>query len=335
MLCAGAQSCVDLTSDQKNCGACGHDCLGGACTDSQCQPVLLAQYFGNSLNMYVGAQAVYVITDAGYVGRASKDGSDLKPLARPGFASSALAGTRMAEDGDRFFFVRILATIQLSYCLTTGCDATATPVGGQYTRFFAVDQADHRTFWVDYSPSRLVSASTIGAVSGEDVPRGTLEPGTSGSYLFYSQGGIYWADGGGIYRLPVSGGVIAPVTSGTTSLAILATNSTSLFVNDNGAVGSVPLPSGDGKSPTQLIAAGLDAGDYGRLAADDRSIYWVSKGVANTCQISSCLGTRKTFPQSAAESIRDVGVDDGAVYLLVDTGDVNITHIAIVRKIAK
>jgi hypothetical protein len=298
--------------------------------------MLIAQYIASARNIYVGAQSVYVTTDAGYVGRASKDGSDLKPLARPGFASSALMGTRLTEDGDRVFFVRALpSAIQLSYCLTTGCDSTATPIGGPYAKLFAVDQPDHKIFWVDYSPSRLVGASTMGAVSGEDLPGGTLESGTSGSPLFYTQGGIYWAEGTSIERIPASGGVRTVVTGGTTPLAILGANSTSLFVNDDSAIGSVPLPSGDGKSPTPLIAAGLAAGAAAQCAADDRSIYWVSNHVANTCQISSCLGTQRALPKLAAEWILDVGIDDVAVYLLADTGDVNNPHIATVRKLAK
>ena len=165
----------------------------------------------------------------------------------------------MAEDGDRFFFVRNNggSAVQLSYCLTTGCDGTATPFSGQYGQHFAVDKLNHKIVWVEYSPSRLVSASTVGAVSGVDVPGGTLEPGTSGSRLFYSHGGIYFAEGTGVYRIPVSGGLISTVTGGTTRLAILGANSTSLFLNDEGVITSVPLPSGDGGSPKPLIAASV------------------------------------------------------------------------------
>jgi hypothetical protein len=35
-------ACVDLQSDPKNCGSCGHDCLQGACTAGQCQPWIVA-----------------------------------------------------------------------------------------------------------------------------------------------------------------------------------------------------------------------------------------------------------------------------------------------------
>lgn len=35
-------SCNDTQSDSKNCGACGHDCLGGACSNGQCQATVFA-----------------------------------------------------------------------------------------------------------------------------------------------------------------------------------------------------------------------------------------------------------------------------------------------------
>jgi hypothetical protein len=34
-------SCVDTLVDAQNCGACGHDCQGGACLAGACQPVTL------------------------------------------------------------------------------------------------------------------------------------------------------------------------------------------------------------------------------------------------------------------------------------------------------
>jgi hypothetical protein len=74
-LCATSKACVDLMSDSKSCGECGHDCLGGSCAAGQCQPVMIAQYIGHPMIISVGDQAVYLTTDSGYVGRASKDGS--------------------------------------------------------------------------------------------------------------------------------------------------------------------------------------------------------------------------------------------------------------------
>lgn len=40
----GSSACAaDLLSDPANCGACGHDCGGGACAEGACQPVNLYQ----------------------------------------------------------------------------------------------------------------------------------------------------------------------------------------------------------------------------------------------------------------------------------------------------
>src|SRR6266487_1268757 len=38
---AGGYSQATLETDPKNCGACGHDCLGGKCEGSVCQPLKL------------------------------------------------------------------------------------------------------------------------------------------------------------------------------------------------------------------------------------------------------------------------------------------------------
>lgn len=34
---------TDTTNDNKNCGGCGHECAGGLCASSKCQPVVLAE----------------------------------------------------------------------------------------------------------------------------------------------------------------------------------------------------------------------------------------------------------------------------------------------------
>src|SRR5688572_31922433 len=50
---------VDLTSDAKHCGACSHDCLGGACVGSKCQPVELAVAVGQPYAIGVDDTSVY------------------------------------------------------------------------------------------------------------------------------------------------------------------------------------------------------------------------------------------------------------------------------------
>jgi hypothetical protein len=239
----------------------------------------------------------------------------------PGFASSAYFGTLVAEDGNRVFLVRTPGSVlQLSYCLTSGCDATATAIGGPYTQFFAADSVDHQLIWVDYSPSQFVVASSLGTVSGAPIPGGMLASGASGSRLLYAQGGVFYTDENSVHRLPISGGSFVTVASAASPLTILGANSASLYVYDGSAIGYVPLPNGTGHAPALLISASLNPGIDGHFAADDSSAYWVDQGV-KACQLSNCSSSLRSLPLPAGDPVEDVGVDDQAVYSLVSTYD--------------
>ena len=298
---------------------------------------MIAQYFGYPEIIYVGAQAVYATTDVGYVGRASKDGSDLKPVAMPGFASSAFVGTLLAEDGDRVFLVRVPGgPIQVSYCGISGCDSTAMALGGPYTQYFVLDQADHKIVWLDYSPTRFMIASTLGVVSGVALPGGALADGASVTRLFYSHGGIYFAEGNNISRFPVAGGSIASITYGTAPLSILGANRTSLFLYDGKAISFVPLPSGDARAPSVSIATAANTNLHGHFAADDSRMYWVDNDhQGNACEISNCSGTQKALPGRITDRLEDLGADADALYLLTDSSATANTAASAVWKLAK
>ena len=52
-------TCGNTSSDPHNCGFCGHDCLGGACSAGTCMPVTLASNPFGSWGIAVDATAVY------------------------------------------------------------------------------------------------------------------------------------------------------------------------------------------------------------------------------------------------------------------------------------
>ena len=314
-LCSTSNSCVDTTSDAKNCGACGHDCLGGGCTAGQCQPVELAQYTGNLQTISLGAQYVYATTDLGYIGRANKDGSDLKPFAMPGFASSTLIGTLVAEDGDRVFFVWYGSTLQLAYCSTSGCDASVTPIGDPYSQYFAVDQVDHKVVWIDYAPAaQFWSAPSTGTITGSAIPGGTLPSGSNGSRLFYAQGGIFFTSGSALMRISLSGGSFTTPTIASSSLTILGANHSNIFLYDGTSIVNTPLPNGTGGPPETLIATSVDTGSDGGFDADDTSVYWVANEGVHACLIANCAASQRTLPTRSVDMVQDVKTDSQAVY---------------------
>jgi hypothetical protein len=58
---------VNLTNDGNNCNACGHSCLGGACSASACQPLTLATLSGvlTASDIILDATDVYYRSSAG------------------------------------------------------------------------------------------------------------------------------------------------------------------------------------------------------------------------------------------------------------------------------
>ncbi|MBX3211855.1 MAG: hypothetical protein KF850_07470 [Labilithrix sp.] len=65
-----------LQTDPKNCGRCGHDCLGGACNAGKCESVLLAGGLENPVDLTLDGANVYVTARGnGAVLRVAKDGS--------------------------------------------------------------------------------------------------------------------------------------------------------------------------------------------------------------------------------------------------------------------
>ena len=58
-------ACTDLQSDSNNCGTCGHDCVGGACTSAACQPVAVTGALSTPPQVFgVDSQYVYYLVES-------------------------------------------------------------------------------------------------------------------------------------------------------------------------------------------------------------------------------------------------------------------------------
>lgn len=58
----GATCTADVRTDPMNCGRCGRDCLGGACKDGACEPIVLASNLTNPSSALPTATSLIVTT---------------------------------------------------------------------------------------------------------------------------------------------------------------------------------------------------------------------------------------------------------------------------------
>lgn len=52
-------SCVDLATSKEHCGRCDHDCGGGECADSVCQPTMLVEHLPSTAALAVSDEAFF------------------------------------------------------------------------------------------------------------------------------------------------------------------------------------------------------------------------------------------------------------------------------------
>jgi hypothetical protein len=105
--CGGTQ-CLLLSTDPKNCGACGRDCLGGSCTAGLCQPVVLASASGGGAALSLCADASHLYW-TGNVKSAMPN--TIQTMPKSGGAPVTLAsgyqvgGGAMVTDGTTVFYL--------------------------------------------------------------------------------------------------------------------------------------------------------------------------------------------------------------------------------------
>lgn len=84
---------TDLTTDSKNCGACSHDCLQGACAGGRCQPFVLADGQASPGNVALDATHLYWAAQGagGGVVRVSRSGGPVEVVAQGALPPGGIA----------------------------------------------------------------------------------------------------------------------------------------------------------------------------------------------------------------------------------------------------
>ena len=335
--CGGA----DLQGDSKNCGTCGHDCLGGACSAGMCQPIPLAanQPQGPS-GIALSATSVYWSNyNSWQILAVPKDGGAITIVAHDATDGGEVAAPGNVQTDDKYVYwvdyednSDPTNAGRIARCPLVGCDGGPSQVivtNLYYPSTMSVDDAG--IYWSDlrYYVSRANKSDggvRILALSGGQIDSLALDT----SY-------VYWADETGAVNraLKDAGG---PDGSTYSTLFVsganyfypygLAVDGINVyFANDSDPDGLIQvMPNtgpGSGQPPTF-------AGSLHRpisIALDATNVYWIdvgtdpgdggppfTDGTIMMCPKAGCPASGPTVLAQAQGQPQQIVVDDKAIY---------------------
>ncbi len=321
--CSG--SCLDVTSDGHNCGACGHDCLGGTCSSGLCQPVAVAANLGDTFQGLFGIDAqnlYYSVYQSGFVeasaARVGKAAGSASTQVVPNYAYAAFRGV---VGNDVFIFAENMDANYL-YDMTAG---TKVQLGSINGGAFAASWGSSQPAYVPLYNPTSAPANITWYTTGGDVKASyddTLSDYSSVSYSAFSayQNTVFYLrtdpSSTSLFSIGYNASYATELLSSglTSSMVIVDVNAPSVLLWDPSTTAGILYRVPVGSSPSlQLITA---VASTSVMATEDASyLYWFdASGNLNRCSPASsgCTGTKTMATgQSASGKLYQ---DDAALY---------------------
>jgi hypothetical protein len=302
-------TCVNVQTDGKNCGTCGHDCLGGACTGGKCQPIAIATGQTAVNGVALDANGIYWTRSgsnsiAGVVATAKLDGTGLTPLSSAGVGESDYAP---AVGGGYLYFIQTAGSLRAVWrCQLPSCNGGPSLIAGNQpvATDLALDAANNRLYWVNGTPYQ----GTGGAVMTMALPNGaptrvvTADQPNPSSLALGSNGFVYWTNGGtyvnnvhqgngGVRRAPLgqtNGAATTIVTSAGADVVGIALDAQSVYFGSGSLSTLEVAPINGGGSSSKLANV---PGRVQEIAVDGTNVYWFESGPSGrilTCPRTGC-----------------------------------------------
>jgi hypothetical protein len=304
---------VDLNADAKNCGKCGHDCLGGTCDLGVCQPFTVASNQSYLNGLVTDGTYVYWTGGSGggaihYVARRRVDASDSVKVLAP----AETGGRGLTLSGTKLYWV---ASGHVRGCDAPDCAAGPSDlipaVGiascGASVLFAPQNQtlywACSATYNMDDGMLWSLALPAVTPVTVGMNPSNPVALASDSSNLYWLNSSTYTNDSpnydGAVIRARFSDGAVATLVPGLRGdTYALAVQGTSLFFAGNigtlattisTSIFRAPLPNGLGSAPLPKFA---DALSVGGMVADSQYLYFTDNGsLANfvaRCPLAAC-----------------------------------------------
>ncbi|KYF80008.1 hypothetical protein BE17_38145 [Sorangium cellulosum] len=298
------EACVDTAADPLHCGACGHDCQGGACEASACQPVALAEGFQNPVGIALDAERVYWTNQA-------VEGSVMAVSKRGGAPAALATGVHSPWDiavaGDYVYW----SSYVLGYLSRSPIDRSDPVELTQQSKPVAIAVDATNLYWADAVGYTINKMSLAGGAEPERLVAEQNEPFD----LAVDATHVYWTldaetiSKGMVLRAPIAGGEAETLAADQRQPRGIAVDATHVYwVNQDGDVHKTQREGG-GRDIT-LVRAGLHARS---IAVDATHVYWTAPNDGAVRRTPLDGGVAETFAE-AQEMPWEIGLDETSVY---------------------
>lgn len=303
--------CVGTPTDPHNCGACGHDCLGGGCANSVCEPFILANSVFPASIVSTGGSLYWVdqaVTGNVWTCTIADCGSTVHSIA------SGVQPEAIATDGTDLYYTDYGngTTTGMAIKLPIGGGAATTLATGLAAPLgIAVDGA--KVFWAEQGTSKIWRY--VGGVKTQltDTTATTPLP----SYVVAAGGNVYWTDVESGYVESSSETTLAatPVAQGQQTPSGICVDATYVYWVDDTAAGTVHQK-GIASGTTKAFSGDVSPV---AIASDANQVYWVDQGTSSTSQNGALVGCSPSNCSpvvygSGYSAPMSIAMDTGAVY---------------------
>jgi len=333
-----SEACGDVDTDPHNCGACGHDCDGGACLVGSCEPLpagVLASGQHTPFGIVLDEDNVYWLNRGAYSPATRSYGrAQLMKCAKAGcgnaptvLASGLWTGmTRLALGGGMLYWA---AVDLLLACSTDGCAASgpAQLLAGTLDPADVAVGATTIYFADSGSGAELLTCPLAGCGTGStaiSTPMPSSPPAAiavAGTTVYF---GAPVAGSSFLFSCGAAGCSSVSLFTGATPTAIALDGANVYLATEDGAEGrlaSCPQAGCEGGNTTLTTSLTLCAG----VASDGTTVYFTDRGMTDVeggatgagrvakCSVSGCNG----FPTPVAGYVnvpQQVAVDGTSVY---------------------
>jgi hypothetical protein len=310
---------VNTDADKKNCGSCGHDCLGGDCAGGKCQPIELANGQTSAAAIRVDAAGVYwsiAVASTGKIMKVALSGGTPVILADNQDFPNGIC----LANGAVYWAVWLAGGAIMSVPTGGGTVTTIKGASGLQLIDVAIHGGNAYTIAVEGLVLKVVAVpagATTQLASGQNGPAGVVA----------NANGVFWSNSGsagGIMRAPIDGdGGTAPDTLASlpnvTPMEVALDDTHAYWVTRTGGEIQKIEQLGVGKSVTTLVTVPKTLYPHvNGLALDADHVYFASPNGGFVYRVSKAGGALETLA-SNQQGVNGVAVDDKAIYWLNST----------------